>query len=134
MIDKCPECGFEDIEPGDTFCKRCGLIFDDSPVYDNSGFDTFNAPLGNGVELEYRLTRIEKRYKWNSPAANKYNKFKERYYDLLIEELSKYGFTFAEANIIFLNDFSIWYKKNSDKIGGKKRKDVIKTFIEFNMV
>lgn len=134
MIDKCPDCGFEDIEPEDSFCKRCGYIFNDIPIYDNSGFDTFNAPLGNGVKLESEMTHIEKKYGWNSPSANRYNKLKERYYNLFVEELLKHGFSLAEIDVIFLNEFGSWYKRNSKKIGGMKRKDVINRFIEFNMV
>ncbi len=133
LINKCPECN-ENVNPEDTFCHKCGLVFDDSPVYDDSGFSTFNAPLGNGVELEYRLTRVEKKYGWNSPSANRYNKFKERYYNIFEEELLKHGFSLAEIDVIFLNDFSGWYKRNSKKIGGMKRKDVINRFLEFNMV
>lgn len=134
MVYTCSDCGFEGIRSYDTFCPRCGLVFDDSPVYDNSGYDTYHAPLGNGVELESKLTRIEMKYGWKSPSADRYYKLNENYYDIFVEEFLKYGFSLAEIDIIFLNDFTGWYKQNSKKTRCMKRKDVVNKFLEFNFI
>lgn len=132
-IDKCPDCG-ENVNPEDTFCPRCGLVFDDSPIYNTSGYDkntgTYHEILNNGLDLEREMIQIELKHGYKSLAYMRFENFKKHYYDLFEEVLLENGYKLCEVPIIFYNHFRQWYQLNSKGKGNTNRVDVIQQFLK----
>ena len=125
----CPDCGSNNIvqEKREKYCGNCGLVLDEEYTDDNCS--EYNYPLDDSIKIDTTLTRLELKHNYRSRSYERFNKFKQHYYDLFEDTLLENGYVMSDVPHIFYNHFLQWYQLNSKKIGNKKRIDVIYCFL-----
>lgn len=127
---KCPECKSKKIitENNQTYCNNCGLILsEDYMVLDEYGTD--NHLLPNSFKIDSILNKLEKKYNYDSKAAQRFRKFKSNYFDLFEKILLSGGYKYVNIHKIFYNHFCDWYSIRKHRISNRKREDIIYDFL-----
>lgn len=127
---KCPDCKSDKIieKEGQTYCGNCGLILsEDNISHDN--YSEYNYPLDDSIKMDVTLTRLELKHGYRSRSYERFNKFKQHYFELFEDTLLENGYAICDVPHIFYNHFLQWYRLNSKRIGNKKRIDVINWFL-----
>jgi hypothetical protein len=128
---KCPECGNEEFreENDEKYCTKCGLVISEDYNTVENPYGENSLTIDNGLHLEMKMTNIEKKHNYRSRSYERFNKFKQNYYDIFENVLLKNGYMMYDVPHIFYNHFRQWYQHNSKRIGNKKRVDVINWFL-----
>ena len=91
---------------------------------------SFHELLNDGLDLEMQMILIELKHGWKSPAYRRFEKLKQRYYNLFEEILLEKGYESSKIPYLFNNHFKQWYGLNSKGRGNPKRVDVINQFLK----
>lgn len=80
-------------------------------------------------DLEMQMIRIERKHGYKSKAYRRFEKLKQRYFDLFEDIMLERDYMLYEIPDIFYNHFRPWYEHNSKGKGNPKRVEVILKFL-----